>query len=733
MSDIVVGSVGVQLVPSAKGFREKTRSLLSGLVADVRLNADTTEASAKMDEAAHDREARIEANADTAAAEAKLDRAARTRKSTILPDVSGFGALTTGLLTLGPALVPITAAAGGLLAALGAPLAAAGGGSLLYFLTAKEAVKSTEKQAKAIDQLQKKVQSARTAVDQASTPSGKKTALARLAADTQAYNDALAKLNPQQRKFLQAQGNLKGSFDKLLTTAGPAVFGPLITGMNALSMMLPKLAPVLNPVSKALDGLLGEIEKSAQSGALSDFTDFLAQFSGPAITNGGHFLGNIAVGFGAIGKAFMPLGDSIGKSLLRWSDGFAKIGSSKGLKDFVGYVERVGPDVAHTLGDVGSAAGHIAKALAPVGDVALSALDGLAKGISKVPTKVLTTIGFTLAGIAVSMKAIKLANSGISLLSKIPGLGSKLGGGSSLLGSALGTGKGVTHVWVDNPGFGGAGIGGVAGSGDGRVSKILKTIPFIATAAELIHQGFLSQARDDANMAKFQAGAKKALIGAIVTGWHDAMKSQKDLQGLLNPKPANKNGSGLKLPVVGELTWDKQLLVTYSDQFKKLPKTVQTKLLTPGAVESLSDVTKLKNQYDLTPKQVRTVLSLIGAQQATANIITLRRQLDGLHDKTVNIRVVQHRTPGAGTSALVPGAQIGGTPGNGKPRALAPRSIVDPSVYGPTAANITSGSVQVAPREPTTLQLSAPAVAQFGDFEIEGMLRAVVEDVLAGS
>lgn len=72
--------------------------------------------------------------------------------------------LGEAVVILGPSVIPLTAALGGLAAALSAPIAAGGAGATLYGILTGQAVKQTEDQKKKIDQLQKAVESARTSL-----------------------------------------------------------------------------------------------------------------------------------------------------------------------------------------------------------------------------------------------------------------------------------------------------------------------------------------------------------------------------------------------------------------------------------------------------------------------------------------------------------------------------------------------------------------------------------------
>ncbi|MGH3437081.1 MAG: hypothetical protein ACRDRN_11515, partial [Sciscionella sp.] len=377
MPETIVGSVGVQLVPSAKGFSEKAKALLRGLTVDVVLNVQDAKAKAELDEATKPREAKIEADADTAKANAELDEAAHTREATINANVDsggsgerlnelarnrtahintdvgggGFGLLTTAVLGLGPALVPVTAAVGGLGAALGAGIVGGAGGATVYGFLTGLAIKNTEKQLKAIAQLQKKVTADRLTLAQATTKAGKKSAMAQLAADTKSYKQALDLLSPAQHRFMADQAALKTAFTQFSSKNGNALFGPVNAGLRTLTHLLPAASPLVKAVSFSLRGLVDQVDHWAKSSGPSKVAKFLANLAAPSITNIGQTLGNVAKGIGGMIRAAAPLGTKVLKSIEGWSEKFAA-SKHNGFKSFLDYVQKVGPQVASTASSV---------------------------------------------------------------------------------------------------------------------------------------------------------------------------------------------------------------------------------------------------------------------------------------------------------------------------------------------------------------------------------------------
>jgi len=309
----------------------------------------------------------------------------------------------------------VTAAVAGLGAALAAPLAAAGGGLTLFGIIAGVAVKRTKDQIKEIDDLQQKAVEARDAI-LGTTGATRKTAIAEAAEATQAYKQALNQLSPAQERFMNAQARMSGAFDKLMKAAGPAIFGPLVQGMNLLSKVMPKLAPLLGVVAGALTNVLQQVSQAVSGGAFSSFLDFFQRYAGPAIQSFAAIMANLASGVFGFIQAFAPFGTSLLGGIVRLSAGFAEfgrtVGSSSGFRGFIDYVQRIGPMVVAFFRELIGAGVNLVRALAPIGTVVLAGLTGLFRLIRRIPIDVLTSM---LAGAVVTLVAFKVAMIGVNI------------------------------------------------------------------------------------------------------------------------------------------------------------------------------------------------------------------------------------------------------------------------------------------------------------------------------
>lgn len=391
MTDIIVGSVGVQLVPSAQGFAEKTRALLKGLSVPVKLDIDDKAATADLDEfTKRPREATVTVKADTKDAEAKIAALGGSARGA----GAGMGLLTIAAVGLAPALIPATAAVVGLTAALSAPALAAGAGLAGFIGVAGVAITKTETVNKQIKQLSKQAETTTNMAD-----------AKRYQAQATALIDSLS---APQKALLTAQNTVSKAFGNLMKSSGPAIFTPLVTGMNLLAGVLPKVAPLLNAVSGALDTVLTRVAASVQSGALDKTIGFFSAMAGPSITGLAAILENIAKGFLSMIQASSGLGTSLLAKLQQMTTGFANIGQSNGFQSFLAYVQQVGPQVARTIGAIADAGANIVHSLAPLGGPALLAITGIAHAIGSMNPTVLGLIASSIGGIVIGLKAMEI-------------------------------------------------------------------------------------------------------------------------------------------------------------------------------------------------------------------------------------------------------------------------------------------------------------------------------------
>ncbi|MGC4109447.1 MAG: hypothetical protein QM747_03265 [Nocardioides sp.] len=449
MSDSV-GSVSVDVVPDARGWSEKLRAQIRDQTVTINANADTSEAEAQLDEAAHTRTATIRA-----------DTSQLSKSNGVLGSfVDRLGLLPALAIAAGAALVPLAATLGGITAALAAPLIIGGGAATLFAFLGGFAVKETTTQLKNIDSLQKKL---------AGLTKGTKE----YAQTQKQLRDAQAGLTPAQKEFASSLAGLKGSFSTLLTgQAGQQLLGTISQGLDLLSKSLPLVAPLIGPVASAFDQLLGDASKAAGSKGFADFVSQVGRLAKPDILAAGHIAGNLAVGIGGLLVALdKGLSGGVLGGLERLTGDFADFGKhadkSSALQGFLDYFHQVGPQVGRTIESVATAIAHIVRALAPLGPPVLRVVQGIADALSSIPPGALTAILAGTAGLSVAAYGGRKIGQIGGFLSNIPGVG----------GTGIG---GVQKVYVVNlPPGGIGGVGGVAAAG--RTATVAEEAGLAAT------------------------------------------------------------------------------------------------------------------------------------------------------------------------------------------------------------------------------------------------------------
>lgn len=346
----------------------------------------------------------------------------------------GQTALAAG--ALGSALVPVAAAAGGLGAALAAPVLSATGGLTVYGFLTGAAVSKTNEQLKDIDTARKKL-------------SGLEKGTEEYAAAQKDLKQKLAALTPAQERYRDALDGMKAALGRLIDTNGGDLLNPLTKGIRLLSDVMGDSKPIIHAVSGALMDLLGDVRGFTKSAGYDSFISFFAVNAPDAMKSFAKIAGNVAVGVGNIVDAAAPFGRGVLDTFVRFSREFKQFGQSADdanspVQKFLSYVQRVGPNVWLTLGDVAEAFGDVVVAAAPIGEATLPIIRGLANVISAIAK---TPGGTQLVAFAAGLLAI---NKAMALYTAVKGsaLVGAMGKMSKLRMGAMAAGLGAMALGV---------------------------------------------------------------------------------------------------------------------------------------------------------------------------------------------------------------------------------------------------------------------------------------------
>ncbi|MFD5491637.1 hypothetical protein ACFWH4_01515 [Streptomyces sp. NPDC127091] len=221
----------------------------------------------------------------------------------------------------------------------------------------------------------------------------------------QKYQAELAKLTPSARETYDSFLSLKDAFGAWSRSLQPAVMPIFTRALDGMRRALPGLTPFVLEAADAIKGLQDRASKGFKSPWWQSFKKDLEGSIKPAITGLGVGFANIFVGMAGVMQAFMPHMDSISDRMQRITKRFADWGTNlKGspeFEKFLSYSSEMGPILAETFGDLGSAFMNVAQALKPLSGPILRIVGAMAEFVAVVaeqaPWLILGIYGIILA------------------------------------------------------------------------------------------------------------------------------------------------------------------------------------------------------------------------------------------------------------------------------------------------------------------------------------------------
>lgn len=386
----------------------------------IKVDVDTTAARQKINTLVRDRQAKIKVDVDTAAARLEID-ALKAKIDSLSSSAriganggggSGYGSGRAGLIGaligLSPAVAPLLATTTAGIVGLTGALTFAGVGIGAFAAIAKtqfgqvsEALKAYNKAQAAADSSLTGAQRTKALNDQAQAFAGLSSGQVGVAKGVQRLSADWKELNKQLERPVLVD------FNGALTIARH--------GLDYIAPLALNAAGALKEVENRVDTALG-------SPFWRSFGQLVSRETGPATKSLATDLGNLAHGFASLLTAFLPVTHQVEAGLEHMTGSFAGLGQSRGLRDFVSYVQAEGPVVVHTLGDIASAFGVILHDALPVGAVLLDLVDDVARLVTAADEVNPVIVTMALGLLSVAKLAPLLASAGKS----IGGLGSSL-------------------------------------------------------------------------------------------------------------------------------------------------------------------------------------------------------------------------------------------------------------------------------------------------------------------
>jgi phage-related protein len=224
----------------------------------------------------------------------------------------------------------------------------------------------------------------------------------------QAYTDALKQLPPATQDTAKAFIGLKGDFKQWSDGLSGTTMPVFTKGIQILRDLLPTLTPFVKAAASAFSGFLDEVGAGVRSAGFKEWAADMAAAAGPALSNFLQVIKNLAIGFGGLLGAFLPVSDGMTGGLVKMTAAFANWGSSLGDSQGFATFMQLAREGGQTLGTLASAALQVISALSPLIGITATIAVGLAQLINQIPPGVLTGIATGFVAIGLAVKAYTL-------------------------------------------------------------------------------------------------------------------------------------------------------------------------------------------------------------------------------------------------------------------------------------------------------------------------------------
>jgi hypothetical protein len=216
-------------------------------------------------------------------------------------------------------------------------------------------------------------------------------------------------LTGELKQFDSAFKGFKSAWDGFIHATQEKSFGLMAQFFKILDALLPRLVPIFNAFASvaqgALKGLGDWFLGPEGQGVLNWIRTFGAQQFGVILA----IIGDLARAVLSLLQAFSPFATVMMNGLHSMTTAFANwastVNKTGGFKDFMAYVNQVGPMVISAFTELGRAIINIGVALAPLGPPLLSLITNLAHFIGTMNPAVLRAIILVVGGLVIAWTA----------------------------------------------------------------------------------------------------------------------------------------------------------------------------------------------------------------------------------------------------------------------------------------------------------------------------------------
>lgn len=194
---------------------------------------------------------------------------------------------------------------------------------------------------------------------------------------------AMSRLTPEGRQLVTTLMDAKRPLTDLRNVAQTEMFPGLIRGIDQLEKRFPQMEQLVGSTASELGDVFDDLGSSLSSEDWDAAFNYAIASTGPLIDDTAHSAGNLAKTLVNLWVAVQPLtGDwssgfrEAAESAEKWS---SSVSQTDGFQKFLDYAGDVGPEVAHTLGQITLALIQIGQAAAPVSGPLIKLLGDVAE------------------------------------------------------------------------------------------------------------------------------------------------------------------------------------------------------------------------------------------------------------------------------------------------------------------------------------------------------------------
>lgn len=234
-----------------------------------------------------------------------------------------------------------------------------------------------------------------------------------------ALEQQLKGLPPATRETAMAFAGLKSDYQKWSDSLSGTTMPLFTRGIGILRNLLPTLTPFVRAAAGAIGGFLDDVAVGVKSAGFKTWAADMSAAAGPALTNFLGFIKNLAIGFGGLLQAFLPVSAQMTGGLAGMGQAFADWGA--GLQHTEGFAKflEMADNGGGALGNLAAAAVNVAVALSPLLGTTAMLANGLAAIIGSTPTPVLQALAYTILAVKVGMIGYRATTATVAIAHRV--------------------------------------------------------------------------------------------------------------------------------------------------------------------------------------------------------------------------------------------------------------------------------------------------------------------------